>query len=120
MLNPTISLKVKFKYRQMYTINNFFLFGEITCLYEAECEALVDGVPLEKTNLLLVDNENGESFTYDMTSEAKKPLLLDKLSKPTTVAKQLTNKGNIYQICYSCFKDILPQNKIFFSVMFTS
>ena len=73
--------------------------------FKVDVGELVDGLVLDNDNLLLVDNEKGELFTYDMTSESKKPLL-DKLVKPTSVAKQLTNKGNIYLICYSRFNKI--------------
>ena len=74
--------------------------------FKVDVGELVDGLVLDNDNLLLVDNEKGELFTYNMTSKSKKPLL-DKLGKPTSVAKQLTNKGNIiYLICYARFNKI--------------
>ena len=56
---------------------------------------LVDGIRIDDDQVLLVDKEKGEVITYNMKTR-NKHVVIDKLNKPSSVDKAVTDQGVFY------------------------
>ena len=70
--------------------------GQSVGMYQVpDVEFLYDGIRIDDDQLLLVDRNKGEVFTYDLTN-GQKHTVVGKLERPTSVDKAVTDEGVIY------------------------
>ena len=67
-------------------------------VYHVEVGHLIDGAMLDKDHLVLLDNERGEAFSYQISTK-RKQVKVDRLNHPTSVTKITTDSGVMVVVC---------------------